>query len=96
MVFDAVSLHQGGKLSMESFRKAIAQDAPGAAPAPGAAEGAQEALLGFAQRLPSIEQAVRQLVAEAMRRANGNQTIAAGLLGISRPALSKRLKKNAG
>ena len=33
------------------------------------------------------------LVAEAMRRAQGNQSIASRLLGISQPALSKRLKK---
>jgi len=29
-----------------------------------------------------------------MKRAAGNQTIAASLLGISRPALNKRLKKS--
>jgi DNA-binding protein Fis len=33
------------------------------------------------------------LVAEALRRANGNQTIAARLLGISQQALSKRLSR---
>ncbi|HXV22616.1 MAG TPA: helix-turn-helix domain-containing protein [Desulfuromonadales bacterium] len=32
------------------------------------------------------------LVEEALRRARGNQTLASRLLGISQPALSKRLK----
>ncbi|NJL59308.1 MAG: hypothetical protein HC887_06350 [Desulfobacteraceae bacterium] len=32
------------------------------------------------------------LVAEAMRRAKGNQSVAAKILGISQPALCKRLK----
>jgi DNA-binding protein Fis len=32
------------------------------------------------------------LIAEASRRAGGNQSIMAGMLGISRPALNKRLK----
>ncbi|WP_422128155.1 helix-turn-helix domain-containing protein [Vibrio hannami] len=37
------------------------------------------------------------LVSEAMERAEGNQSLAARMLGISQPALSKRLKnaKNA-
>ena len=33
------------------------------------------------------------LVTEAMKRANGNQTLAANMLGISRQALSKRINK---
>jgi DNA-binding protein Fis len=33
------------------------------------------------------------LVTEAMKRANGNQTLAANMLGISRQALSKRIKQ---
>jgi len=40
-----------------------------------------------------IKQATDLLVREAMQRANGNQSIAAGMLGISQQALSKRLKK---
>jgi len=43
--------------------------------------------------LPSIKQATDLLIREAMQRANGNQSIAAGMLGISQQALSKRLKK---
>ena len=43
--------------------------------------------------LPTIKQATDLLVREAMQRANGNQSIAAGMLGISQQALSKRLKK---
>jgi transcriptional regulator with PAS, ATPase and Fis domain len=44
------------------------------------------------ERLPTFGEAAELLVEEAMSRANGNQTIAARLLGISQPALSKRLK----
>ncbi|MDX1777614.1 MAG: helix-turn-helix domain-containing protein, partial [Thermodesulfobacteriota bacterium] len=43
--------------------------------------------------LPTIKQATDLLVREAMQRADGNQSIAAGMLGISQQALSKRLKK---
>ena len=46
----------------------------------------------FPEELPTIKEATRTLVDEAMKRASGNQTIAAKMLGISRQALGKRLK----
>ena len=45
----------------------------------------------FPRTLPTIKQAAKLLVAEAMRRAKGNQSVAAGMLGITQQALSKRL-----
>ncbi|WP_027714363.1 sigma-54 dependent transcriptional regulator [Desulfuromonas sp. TF] len=89
MVYDAVSTHPGGILSMNSFLKAM-----------GRTEGAQENAATeegenpFAglTRLPYMTEALDLLIAEAMRRTDGNQTAASRLLGISQPALSKRLK----
>ncbi len=46
----------------------------------------------FADPLPTIKQATRMLVEEAMHRSGNNQSTAASLLGISQQALSKRLK----
>jgi DNA-binding NtrC family response regulator len=46
-----------------------------------------------ASELPTIHQAIERLVDEALRRAEGRQTTAAKLLGISPQALSKRLKQ---
>jgi len=43
--------------------------------------------------LPSPEQSTRLLLEEAMKRAKGNQSMAARLLGMSQPALCKRLKR---
>ena len=90
MVFDAVSLHQARKLSMEAFKQAMGL-ADGAPPLP--ATATDEPLLVFGPRLPTIDQAVQLLVEAALQRAEGNQTLAASFLGISRPALSKRLRK---
>ena len=42
--------------------------------------------------LPTFTEALELLVDEALRRSQGNQTVAARLLGVSQPALSKRLK----
>lgn len=46
--------------------------------------------------LPTLLDADRALVAEALKRAGGNQRQAAALLGISPQALSARLKRNGG
>lgn len=88
MVFDAVSLHRDRMLSMESFLRTIGQPRPahGEAAPPG-----RNPFAGFVD-LPTFSEAAGLLVAEAMDRANGNQTMAARLLGISQPALNKRLK----
>ncbi len=93
MVFNAVSLHQKGKLSMQTFRQAIESgraEAVGAEPVgvSGAVSGGPVPA-GFA----SLQEAVNAHVSEALRLAVGNQTIAARMLGISGAALSKRLKK---
>jgi DNA-binding NtrC family response regulator len=95
MAFEAVSLHQAGKLSMDAFKKAIGHGAgePAARFAATVAGDNAPPLLSFCERLPTLEEAANLLIDEALRRARNNQTIAAGLLGITRPALSKRLKK---
>ena len=90
MVFDAVSLHKDHVLSMESFLEAIGRkDARAAAPTEMASERNPFAAM---ERLPSFNEALELLVKEAMARADGNQTLASRLIGISQPALSKRLK----
>ena len=45
------------------------------------------------ERFPTLKEAEDSLIEEALRRANGNQTIAAELLGISRRALNNRLRR---
>lgn len=92
MVFEALSLHRSGRLKPTVFRKTIGSsqlnrefsgrsitDVPGET--------------RFPAQLPTLKEVADLLVEEAMRRSDGNQTRAARLLGISRPALSKRLNK---
>jgi DNA-binding protein Fis len=48
----------------------------------------------FPDRLPTLTEAQDALIAEALRRADGNQGLAAGMLGLSRQALNKRLMRH--
>jgi transcriptional regulator with PAS, ATPase and Fis domain len=87
MIFEAATKHSKGTLSLDSFRKAVGRkrtSEPGREP---------DKVLIFTEKLPTLKQVDKLLMAEAMKRARGNQSIAAGLLGISRQALSKRLNR---
>lgn len=91
MVFNAVSVHGGKKLSMDLFKKAMGllkkeRNAKGE-------EFPAQSLLTFHDRLPTLKVAADLLVMEAINRTRGNQSMAARLLGITQPALSSRLKK---
>lgn len=93
MVYDAVSLHRGRVLSMGSFLEAMGVH-PTVKPEAACAPAVNP--FHHCDRLPSIAEAAGLLVEEAMARAGGNQTMAARLLGISQPALSKRLRQRQG
>ena len=55
------------------------------------ASDAGTSLFSGLQRLPHLKDATDGLIAEALRRTDGNQTLAAKLLGMTRTALNKRL-----
>ena len=95
MVHDAVSQHEGGVLSTESFREEI--DEQTSALRKNTATGTEEVRfvesLARARDLPSLKEVEPLVIEEALRRADGNQTIAARLLDISKQALNKRLSR---
>ncbi len=96
MVYDAVSVHGAGILSMDTFKRVLSEVVPeGGGSCSTTPAAALAAGVLFTERLPTLAESAELLVVEAMKRAQGNQTIAAGLLGITRQALSKRLKKQA-
>ncbi|WP_419176928.1 sigma-54-dependent transcriptional regulator [Desulfosediminicola sp.] len=102
MVFDAIAQHKNGTLSMIVFREHMARmkqleadeqtihfaDITGTTNEYAGSPASFKSL----ETLPSIKQATKMLIEEAMERADNNQSIAASLLGISQQALSKRLK----
>lgn len=91
MIFDAVSVHRERVLSLDTFIAAIGTAAIAQKEEVSHWNGGN--LFRELELLPTISDSVEQLITEAMERASGNQTIAARLLGISQPALSKRLSR---
>ena len=92
LIFDAVACHEGAILSLQSFKEAIAGKSDLAA-----TQQPEEPSTGLVawspDRLPTLKEAEDALIAEALSRADGNQGVAAGLLGVSRQALNKRLRR---
>jgi len=90
MVFDALSRHTKGVMTLRTFQEYIeAQQRPEADRNP---SGETVGII-FPDQLPTIEETTQALVEEALIRAGGNQSLAARLLGISQQAVSKRLQK---
>ncbi|MCK4542237.1 MAG: sigma-54-dependent Fis family transcriptional regulator [Spirochaetales bacterium] len=87
MIFDAVSKHKSGVLSLETFIKTTGKKQTASV------RKKDDLLVTFSGKIPTIKQVTELLIAEVMKRSKGNQTIAARHLGISPQALSNRLKK---
>ena len=94
IIFDAVSKHMSGKLSMEVFKSYISQQQPTLKPDSKGLPLDESAPISFSEKLPTLKQAEVLLIAEAMKRSDGNQAIAAMHLGISRQALNRRLRQS--
>lgn len=93
MVFDVMSQHTGGILTTQYFRDHIGnRDSGTRDQMNGEAVDAEHPFAQY-NRLPTLRLATESLIAEALSRANGNQTVAADLLGMTRTALNKRLTR---
>lgn len=99
LIFDAVTQHRQGTLStqgihqvIENLRKEGTSLAEGMTDlAPGAAFALT---LDARMPFPTLKHTDRFLVREAMKRAQGNQKIAAEMLGVTRQTLNNRFKEN--
>lgn len=91
LIFDAVSRHKSRVLSIESIREKVGHSLDQIN------DDTDDMLidqhLRFSEQLPTLKAAEMMIIDEALRRANGNQAIAAQLLGISRRALNNRLMR---
>jgi len=104
IVFEMLSRHTSGPISLDFVKEKLgfsrgadAQSVRGIAGAtvtPYASTSADSESPGpsYPTRLPTIKQATESLIEEALSRSEGNQSMAAGMLGISHQALNKRLR----
>jgi len=89
MFYNAVSTHAAGILGLDTFKKVIR-------PEPAALkQEAPESPFDAQGPLPTVREAEDMLIEEALRRTEGNQTMAAELLGITRQTLIRHVKKKA-
>ncbi len=95
MVFDAVSRHRSGILSMEAFKEKVVPQL-GEEPMvhqPDVNADSSNGLMMSGDHFPTLKEMENMLIDKALERADGNQTIAAQLLGLSRRALNNRLSR---
>jgi DNA-binding NtrC family response regulator len=95
---DAVARHQSGVLSMDSFKAAMSLeqsifgDGPVLLPEKDSSPEST-GRFSFIGSFPTIREVEEHLIDQALEQAEGNQTIAARMLGITRQTLNKRLTR---
>jgi DNA-binding NtrC family response regulator len=92
LVHDAASICGYKELKAEHFKKLLVvpgESFEAVAPASDSGES-----VTFGIRLPTLQEVRARLIDEALRRTKGNQSSAAQLIGVTRQAVSKYLKKN--
>lgn len=92
MVYDAVSQHKSRVMSMRVFQEHISANMGCSIPLIRAKVGCVNFFQDF-EDLPQIKNIVEELIQEAISRSNGNQSVAAKMLGVSRQTLYSKLKK---
>lgn len=97
IAYEAIVRHTGRMLSMQVFKDWISKNRKQTSKV--ACIDLREPLtidsfLSALETLPDIKELSNKLIVEAMNRSNSNQEIAASQLGLSRPALYQRLKRD--
>ncbi len=95
MIFDAVANYKSGWLSMKAFKVKAKKNnrAMNSSGVENMGQNAGKNIFSGLKNLPTIKEASKELVKEALARSGGKRTHAAEMLGITRQALSWRLKK---
>jgi len=90
IIFDLVTRHKSGVLSIVSIRDRIS---PASVPEELSEADTVHAPVVFGEQMPTLKETERLVIEEAMKRCRGIQTLAARMLGMSRRALNNRVGK---
>lgn len=90
MIYDAVSLHESGILSLKYFKDFIKRNTESFNTSD---DNSDEKPISYSGKFPTLKEAEDFLIAEALKKSKGNQSIAADLLGVNQSTLSRRLKE---
>ncbi|WP_432734856.1 sigma-54-dependent transcriptional regulator [Maridesulfovibrio sp. FT414] len=92
LVHDASGICGYKELMPTHFKKLLV--VPGKSLESGTSPSDSSESVTFGSRLPTLQEVRGRLIDEALRRTKGNQSSAAQLIGVTRQAVSKYLKKN--
>ena len=99
IAFEMMSRHVSGTISLEYVKKKLGLDRRSeqrtSIVSDPASDESTSPSFSVGGRLPTIREGTDLLIDEALRRSRGNQSMAAGMLGISHQALNKRLRRRA-
>jgi DNA-binding NtrC family response regulator len=95
LIFDAVGRQEGRTLSLDPFRQYLA--ARGVLAPPQEARSPEGTRRFYIEEpFPTLREVEAFLIEEALKRAQGNQSLAARMLGVNQSTLSRRLKAGDG
>lgn len=94
LIYNAISMHTAGVLSLETIKQKIFSDGIMENEYLKKGQIKMDKLLRLPDPLPSLKEMEEILINEALKRSDGNQTIAAQLLKMSRRALNNRIQRN--
>ncbi len=93
LAFDAVSRCSGDILDCGFFKNYLRMQGPApGAPAVPIVKEVHSELLPPGKEFPTLREVEELIITEAMKRSNGNMTLAAQLLGVAQSTLSRRFK----
>jgi DNA-binding NtrC family response regulator len=92
LIFDALSTQTGSRFGLAPVRFYLEKQAGAEAVKPSSAASLQPRI-GYSGRFPTLQEAEEFLIAEALKKTGGNQSLAAQLLGVNQSTLSRRQKQ---